>query len=161
MNLYMTSGTQYFMEKMVKDHPNEKVLLMQNNETTLLVHETEGKTFFKTPRKFEIMQSLGTLIEHGFVSMRHIPVTEEDQPVFELRLKNYSKLIENQPGLLALRVLRPIKSDTYIILTQWKSEKESSAWQTSALDLDMKVNSPKNLFSGNTYVSNYFIPVEE
>ncbi|MDQ7860197.1 antibiotic biosynthesis monooxygenase [Peribacillus frigoritolerans] len=37
-------------------------------------------------------------------------------------LKNRAGFIENEPGFVALRVLRPINSETYVILTIWEKQ---------------------------------------
>ena len=59
MNLFFTSGTDVYLKKLVEDHPNEVLLFMQNEGSFLLVHETEGNSFFKEPRKYEVIKSLG------------------------------------------------------------------------------------------------------
>src|SRR5690606_30465632 len=65
MNLFMTTGTYDFMKKMREKHPNETMVLMQGENTTLLLHETEGKTIFQTPRRYEVVDGTGTFKEKG------------------------------------------------------------------------------------------------
>ena len=128
MNVYMTTGTYTFLKTIKEKHANETIFLMQNGQTALLLHETSGKTVFASPRRYEVVDGKGTIQNKGFVVMNHIPVTEEGRPLIEYRFKNQVGVIENEPGFIAIRVLRPIKSDTYVILTVWKKESDFNNW---------------------------------
>ena len=66
MNIFFTGGTDVFLKKLIEDHPNEVLLFMQNEGAFLLVHETEGHSFFKEPRKYEVIKSLGEFPAEGF-----------------------------------------------------------------------------------------------
>ncbi len=39
--------------------------------------------------------------------------------------------MENEPGFEAIRVLRPLEGDTYVILTLWEEEKAFQGWRQS------------------------------
>ncbi|MBS4188785.1 antibiotic biosynthesis monooxygenase [Bacillus sp. FJAT-49705] len=163
MNIYMTSGTFDFLEKIKDKHPGETILLMQNNENALLLHETPRKTIFSMPRSFQVLESLGNLGEAKFVVMNHFPIVEEDRPLFEHHFKNKEKRFERLPGLIANRVLRPLKSDTYVILTLWKNEQSYKDWESSQSFKEYfneKNSSSKQaaLFIGAPYIKKYFIP---
>ncbi|YCI78167.1 antibiotic biosynthesis monooxygenase [Bacillus sp. R1-10] len=163
MNVFITSGTYDFLKIKKDKHPNEKILLMQNPDTAVLLHETTGKTIFSSPRKYEVVDGKGTLQDHGYVVMNNIPVSEEGRPVFEHRFKNRAGFIENEPGFVALRVLRPINSETYIILTIWEKQADFLNWKNSssfkmAHNSDSKApvtNSSQKMFSGEAYVTQY------
>ncbi|TFD97654.1 antibiotic biosynthesis monooxygenase [Jeotgalibacillus sp. R-1-5s-1] len=131
MNMYMTFGTPEFLHKFTEEHPNETMIQLQGDDTTLLLHETEGSTVFSQPRKYEIFDQTGTLTNNGFFVFNNIPVSEEGRPVFEHRFKNRAGLIEEEPGFIAIRILRPLDSDTYVVLTQWEDEESFKNWQTS------------------------------
>lgn len=131
MNVYITNGTYAFMHALKNKYPQESMLLLQDNETTLLVHETEGNTFFNEPRKYETIDQSGDISEAAFFVFNNISVSDEGRPVFEYRFKNRAGLIEEEPGFLGIRVLRPVSHDTYIILTAWKSEMDFLKWQKS------------------------------
>ncbi|MCK1992918.1 antibiotic biosynthesis monooxygenase [Peribacillus muralis] len=160
MNVFITSGTYEFMKNKKDKHPNENILLMQNLESAVLLHETTGKTLFSSPRKYEVVDGKGNLQNHGYVVMNNIPVSEEGQPVFEHRFKNRAGLIENEPGFVALRILRPLNSETYVILTIWEKQADfmkSDSFQ-KAQDSGAKAavtNSSQKLFSGEAYVTQY------
>jgi heme oxygenase (mycobilin-producing) len=65
----------------------------------------------------------------------------------------------------SLRMLRPINSDVYIILTIWENELSFKTWQKTKAYTDafVGVNSnigiavKTNLFSSNPYIATYYI----
>lgn len=127
----MTNGTYEFLNALKNKHPKETMIHLQGDETTLLMHETEGSTVFSSPRKYEAIDQTGEVSNGAFFVLNNIPVSEEGRPVFEYRFKNRARLIEQEPGFVAIRVLRPLSSDTYVILTAWKAEKDFLNWQES------------------------------
>jgi heme oxygenase (mycobilin-producing) len=161
MYLYMTTGTSNFLKIIKEKNPKESLLLMENTEHALLLHETNGPTIFKTSRKYEIFEAVGHLeLEKGFVAMNHVPVAEEGKPLFEHHIKKKFGL-----GVNSLRMLRPINSDVYIILTIWENELSFKTWQKTKAYTDafVGVNSnigiaaKTNLFSSNPYIATYYI----
>ncbi|CEG23484.1 Heme-degrading monooxygenase HmoB [Planococcus massiliensis] len=168
MNLFMTTGTYEFMKKMREKHPQETMVLMQGENTTLLLHETEGKTIFQTPRRYEVVDGTGTFKEKGFFVMNHIPVTDEGRPIFEHRFKNRAGAVENEPGYVAFRVLRPVDSDTYVVLTEWESPAFYEKWKESQAfskahetQADAPAEKRQHIFSGSSYITMYKAKPEE
>ncbi|AUD13436.1 MULTISPECIES: antibiotic biosynthesis monooxygenase [unclassified Planococcus (in: firmicutes)] len=169
MNIYMTTGTYEFMKKMREKHADETMVLMQGENTTLLLHETEGKSIFQTPRRFEVVDGTGEFREKGFFVMNNIPVADEGRPVFEHRFKNRAGAIENEPGYVAFRVLRPLDSDTYVVLTEWESPAFYEKWKESQAFAKAHSEKPQeeaekpraNIFSGSSYVTMYKAKPEE
>lgn len=157
-----------YLKALKVKHSSENMILMQNPENSLLLHETKRKSVFKEPRKYELIDSSGDFENAGFAVLNHIPVTEEGRPVFEYRFKNRQRKIENQPGFAAIRVLRPLTSNTYIILTLWENEQGFERWQKSKdfkkaheqKETNVGVEKQK-IFSGSSYVTKYVIPEEE
>ena len=66
-------------------YPNEAMILIHGEGNSVLIHETERKSVFATPRKFEVLDSVNDLEERGFFVFNNIPVTDEGRPVFEHR----------------------------------------------------------------------------
>ncbi|KKI90817.1 hypothetical protein WQ54_18900 [Bacillus sp. SA1-12] len=132
MKLYITYGTVDYLAKLVKKHTDKKLRLMANDQTAVLFHETDSKTIFNAPKKYEILYFSGDLANGAFALVNNIPVSSEARPLFEKTFHDESQKIEKHSGLSAIRVLRPLKGDTYIILTLWESEQYSKAWQESA-----------------------------
>jgi heme oxygenase (mycobilin-producing) len=160
MNMYITTGTYELLRFIKEKHPTESIVLMENTEHALLIQETNDLTIFKTSRKYEIFESIGPLANKGIVAMNHVPVTEEGKPLFEHQIKKKLGL-----GIDCLRMLRPISSDVYIILTIWENEEDYISWQQTKAYTDafvmikseMGVLPTSNLFSSNPYSATYFI----
>ncbi|MTH53360.1 antibiotic biosynthesis monooxygenase [Bacillus mangrovi] len=131
MNMYMTFGTEEYLEGIANQNSSEKMLLMHTDDKAMLIHETAGETVLKEPKKYEVLDAAGHLERAGFAVLNNIPVTEEGRPLFEQRFKERARMIENEPGFAAIRVLRPLRDDTYVILTLWEDEASFKNWQQS------------------------------
>ena len=49
------------MEKLHQKYENENMYILYGTNETLLLHETERKTVFQTPRKYEVVDGLNEL----------------------------------------------------------------------------------------------------
>ncbi|AYC30165.1 antibiotic biosynthesis monooxygenase family protein [Paenisporosarcina cavernae] len=164
MNIYLTNGTPEFMKSLKQKNANEKMVVMYGEGNAVLLHETDGKTVFATPRKYEVIDSAGELSENGFFVFNNIPVTEEGRPIFEHRFTNRARAIEDEPGFIAIRVLRPLDSDTYIVVTEWTGPSSFEAWQSSSAydkahakrGTEEGIDKKPNIFSSASYVTKYF-----
>lgn len=167
MYAYITTGTFYFMKKITDKYPDETMILMLSPGTVLLWHETNGKTVFKSPRKYEIIHSSGTHAQKGFVACNHIPVRDEGRPIFEYDFTKRLKQVEQFPGFVSMRVLRPLSSDTYIVMTMWKDEESYTDWKSSESfkkshqSKGLKSAENTGVFSGPSYVTTYVVGEEE
>ncbi|MGE6260995.1 antibiotic biosynthesis monooxygenase family protein [Heyndrickxia sporothermodurans] len=165
MNFYITTGTYDFLERILSKYNKETMILMQNAQNSLLVHETPKKSVFGSPRKYEIIAEKGELINKGYASFYNIPISDEEKPVFEYSFQQHKKnVVETAPGIIAYRLLRPKKGDTYIIFTLWQDEKYYNNWKkTNAYTtlLSNKVSSSplssNTLFNGAPYETEYVI----
>lgn len=164
MYVYITTGTTDFLKTIQKNFPQEKMIIMEDEDGALLLHETNGETVFKLPRKYEIFDEAGSIEDSGFAVLNNIPVTEEGRPIFEYRFKNRSKQIENEPGFTAIRVLRPMTSNTYVILTIWEDKTAFENWKNSPsfkeAHSDKRVENGIDshpIFSSPSYVTKYKI----
>lgn len=163
MNLYITSGTADYLLRFKEKHPGETLVLMSNNDSSILVHETDGNSLFNEPRRYEIIDSAGSLNHAGFAVLNNIPVTDEGRPLFEDRFLNRPRMIENEPGFVAIRVLRPLSSNTYTILTVWENEGAFENWQKSKAyehahkKQGTEAGAKPNIFESASYVTKYYI----
>lgn len=163
MFIYLTSGTPDFMEKKLKEHKSKgKMYVLHGSNNSVLLHETDGKTVFATPRKFEVLDQLNDIEQSGYFVLNNIPVTDEGRPVFEKRFLNQTKLIEKEPGLIAYRFLRPLNSETYIVLTQWTGPNSYDTWKNSQSFKDAHSTSEEipgvqkqNIFNSASYITTY------
>lgn len=88
MFIYLTSGTADYMEKLLKKYvPKEQMIVLHGSGNSVLLHETEGKTLFATPRKYEVIDSVNAIEQSGYFVFNNIPVADEGRPV----LKNVFK----------------------------------------------------------------------
>ncbi|MFJ7728047.1 antibiotic biosynthesis monooxygenase family protein [Neobacillus sp. NPDC097160] len=161
MNVYMTAGTFDFLKKMEGKYPNEKMVTMVNENGALLLHETMEGSKFKEPRRYEVLESIGEIKKEGFVVLNNIAVTDEGRPLFEHQFKNRGQKIQNVPGLIAFRLLRPKSSNTYVILTVWENEIYYQKWQNSDLFIGVDtikgtvIDAQQKTFASAPYVSKY------
>lgn len=160
MFLYITSGTPDYMEKLQIKYKKENMILLYGVSNALLLHETEGKTKFATPRKYEVVTGLHSIEQSGFFALHHIPVEDEAKPVFEQQLVKGLQFIGKEPGLISFRFLRPKKSDTYVILTQWIGRHSYEAWKNSRTfkELEQSVifgEKKQNIFDAASYINTY------
>lgn len=163
MNVFMTTGTLDFLIKIANNYSDEKMLTMVNENGALLLHESKNDTVFNQPRRYEVIESVGELVNKGFVVMNNIPVTEEGRPLFEHQFKNRSGKLETQAGFTALRVLRPSSSNTYVILTIWENETSYQHWKSTdsfkdshTTNVSVNKTQPK-IFESASYISTYTI----
>ncbi len=163
MNIYMTSGTPEFMENLKEKFAGKGLIAMHGHGNSLLLHETEGKTVFQTPRRYEVVGSSGSLSKNGYFVFNNIPVTDEGRPVFELRIKDNAGAVESELGFIAFRLLRPLDTDTYIIMTEWSESTYYTRWKNSssfkeahlADRTDAGIDNTTHIFSSAPYVTTY------
>lgn len=162
MNFYMTTGTFSFLKRIQEKRTNLPLILLNNPTTTALIHETDEKTIFSSARKFEVLDGFGPLKQEGFFALYNIPVSIEDRPAFEFELKNKLVSVKNQNGVNTMRLLRPIKSDTYVVMTSWKNEQAYAKWDSSTLFTNkFKLFNTQVMFTGNPYTVTYHAHKEE
>lgn len=163
MNVYITAGTVSFLKIIESKHPKENMVTMVNENGALLLHETDSKTVFNQPRKYEVLLSYREIQNEGYVTIIHIPVTDEGRPLFEHQIKIRTQGLNSEPGLIAYRILRPISSNTYVLLTVWETEAYYQKWQKSEEVLLGDHNKLKdytgqeNIFVSAPYASKYSI----
>ncbi|WP_449354101.1 antibiotic biosynthesis monooxygenase family protein [Virgibacillus natechei] len=131
MKAYMTIGTTDFLQKIAAKHQDIHFHLMNSNEGSLAYYEDESKNIFSSGKGYEIVIQNGHIEEEGYVVMNNIPVTEDGGSSFEERFKNRQNATDKMPGFQAFRFLRPLKGNTYVVLTQWRSEEDFENWKNS------------------------------
>ena len=66
------------------------------------------------------------------VVSNRIQVAKGRESDFEKRFEGRARLVENMPGFIRLEILRPMKSDYYVVLTHWQDEASFRGWADSA-----------------------------
>lgn len=165
MNMFITFGTADYLQKVKEKHPHETMVLMSNGDNAVLIHETIEETIFNSGHHYEVLDAVGSVEQSGFAVLNNIPVTDEGRPVFEYRFSQRAGLIEKEPGFIAIRVLRPMDTNTYVILTMWDSEISFKKWQESKAyekahekrGTSEGMDQQKPVFSGPSYVTTYHV----
>lgn len=168
MNFYLTSGTPEYMDKIVQKYSKENMILLHGQGNSVVIHESDKKSVFATPRKFEVIDGEGAFEQRGFFAFHNVPVVDESRPLFENRIVQAIAPLKTDDSLIAYRVLRPIKSEIYMVITQWAGPASFDVWTNSASFqntlaplLDSSSSATQNLFNAKTYVSTYTAPQPE
>lgn len=83
------------------------------------------------------------------VVTNRIPVSKGQEEAFEQRFRGRAGLVEGMPGFLRLQILRPLKSDFYMVMTWWESEAAFIAWTESPQFREAHRNRPpKEMLAG-------------
>lgn len=168
---YITTGTidffQRLYKKLINKHKKETIIIMVGKGHALLYHETNGKTVFQLPRRYDLIEANGPIPGKGFSLFHYIPVLDESRPVFEHNLAKRPRLIETAQGYLATRILRPIKSTHYLIITMWENKKDFEKWQEQETMLgkigheeSIEINKIRH-YAGESYIKSYYIGLKE
>ncbi len=84
------------------------------------------------------------------VVQNRVPVAEGYEDDFLDRFRTRRGLVDGQPGFIRNLVLRPIKSDCFIVLTFWASEQDFRAWTESGAFKEAHSRvPPKEMFKGH------------
>ncbi|WP_070119945.1 antibiotic biosynthesis monooxygenase family protein [Bacillus marinisedimentorum] len=155
--LHITHGTYPFLKKMKEQNEQESMLLLLKDTGAVLLHETGGNTLFKGGYSYDIFASKGELSAGKFAVLAHFPVRDEGRPLFEDEVSQKADAVMKEDALLAVRGLRPLKGDTYIVVTVWKTEGAYTTW--SAQDPDFPLaKEDKSVLKSPVYSSEYVIP---
>ena len=128
-NLYIAIGTADFMQTLKEKYKKEQMILAHNEINSILLHETDKKTKFAAPKKYEVVASEGQLEEHGFFAVIYVSIMQEQHQVFEDRFKQRQHGIGKEPGFFAFRLLRPLNDTDYAVLTEWTGAGSFEAWK--------------------------------
>ncbi|MEH7386773.1 antibiotic biosynthesis monooxygenase [Bacillus sp. JJ1521] len=168
MNFYIAYGTVDFLAKLHEKYKKENMAPFYNNETAILLHETTKKSIFAAPRKYEVLTGSGNINDAGFVAFTYVPVSDEGKPLFEYNITQKISLFQNTPGFIAFRVLRPMKSETFVIANFWLKESLYLDWTRSTAfeELEQVIEKTKGginktIFSGPVYTKTYHALIDE
>lgn len=166
MFFYMTSGTPEYMEKMFEKKRAIGLYLLHGQGNSVLFYETDKKkSIFATPRKFEVLDGRGTFEQRGYFAIENIPVADESRLVFEEEVIKSVASLHNDISSIAFRVLRPIKSEIFLVVTQWAGPVSYEKWKDSAAEFSSLIGSAASttqaIFTSKTYTSTYSAPADE
>lgn len=163
MELYKWIGHRDQAVMLMASLANARLIYMANGEEAVLLYEAEGGPGLQGAEPYEVLNAVGDINNGFYAVFNNIPVSEEGRELFESRFKNRAGKVEHEPGFAAIRVLRPLKSDTYVILTLWKDEESFKAWQQSQAyghahakrGTDEGIDKRPNIFPRPSFVTTY------
>lgn len=163
MELHKWSGHIDKAMAYVASLPNARLIYLMNGQDAVLMYETEGAALLPEVDTYQILDASGDINAGYFAVFNNIPVTEEGKERFEERFQNRARKIEDEPGFKAIRVLRPLNSDTYVILTLWEDEQSFKNWQQSNAygsahakrGTDEGIDKVPNIFPRPSYVTTF------
>ena len=162
MNFYVTSGTPDYMEKLIAKNEKEPLILLHGNGNSVVLHETEKKSIFAVPRKFEVLDSKGSFEQKGYFAIYNLPISSDERPLFETKILDVIPTLKTNDGVIAYRFLRPIKADIYLLIIQWGGPASFEAWKNSEIYkntlspiLEGRASTMQSMFNSSSYITTY------
>ncbi len=105
--------------------------LQGEDQVSYLLESKEKLELSGDVKEYEVIDAVNALQSQAYGVFNNIPVSDEGRTIFEERFQNRARKIEAEPGFVAIRVCRPLNSDTYVIMTFWETEADFENWKTS------------------------------
>lgn len=166
MNLHVTYGDPAALKAVLNGLADDGIIMMEQGNEAVLIQENEASASFADADSYTVLDTSGELADGAFAVFNNIPVTAEGQELFEERFMGRARKIEDTEGFGAIRVLRPLDSDTYVILTIWQDEHAFKNWQTSDAyahahkkrGTEDGIDKKPNIFARPSFVTTYCKP---
>ncbi|HLR54241.1 MAG TPA: antibiotic biosynthesis monooxygenase family protein [Pseudogracilibacillus sp.] len=130
MYSFTTTGTTDFLKQVAEKYPHKTFYFMRNGGTTLVYYEdTNPKSIFVSGKSYQIQYGDSELVDKGFVVLDFIPITDEEGSYFEEKAKKQLNELAKDPGVTAVKLLSEKGNNTFVILTQWKTEEHHARWK--------------------------------
>lgn len=130
--MYIYISSHQFEEHFPEAAELPQTITLQHEDETRYVLEIDEPLDFHTENasRYEVLDHSGD-IGGSYAVLNNIPVTADGRSAFEERFSNRARKVEDEPGFVGIRVMRPLDDDTYVIMTLWASEEHFKAWQES------------------------------
>ena len=168
MNFYVTSGTPDYMEKLIEKNAQLPLILLHGNGNSVVLHESDKKSIFAVPRKFEVIGQKGQFEQKGYFTIYNMPIMSDERPVFEKKALDAVSILDSNDAVIAYRVLRPVKAETYLLIIQWGGPvsyevfKNSAPYEESfATIFEGKTAALQTMFNSSSYITTYSAPPKE
>ena len=63
-----------------------------------------------------------------FVMINRMNVPEKWREHFEEVFKDRKKAVDNRVGFIRAEILKPLKGDTYLVITHWEKKEDFDSW---------------------------------
>ncbi|RDX00836.1 antibiotic biosynthesis monooxygenase family protein [Listeria kieliensis] len=158
--IYITSGTEHYLRQILAEHPGEGIMLLQNYEHSILLHETSGASVFKEENTYRKLQSSGKMKGYGFVTLEYIMMQrDEEVPIF---LQNYEQMVRQlheTPGLQCVQLGQSLTQNKFLVLAFWDSEMYYQAFKATPYHARIVAMMEKNNTQiGFSHIDTYHFP---
>lgn len=160
VRIYLTHGTYSYLYQMKETYPEEKLTLFVKENNAALVHETPGKTLFKSGSAYEVLETIGEIQDSKFAVIRYYQVRDEGKPVFEHEAKQQLNILARAAGLAGARALQPVKGDTYAIISFWEKESDYLRFSKNHPHFPLGTDSI-SVLANTPYDAKYVIPQDK
>lgn len=168
MNFYVTSGTPDYMEKLIEKNAQQPLILLHGNGNSVVLHESDKKSIFAVPRKFEVIGQKGQFEQKGYFTFYNMPIMSDERHVFEKKALDLISLLNSNDAVITYRLLRPIKEETYLFIIQWGGPASYEVWKNSPIYIEQfapifegKSAALQSMFNASSYITTYSAPPKE
>lgn len=158
MFVHITSGTYHYLQKTLNQYPDQDMHLFQNIHSQLW-HQTNEPSVFQSPHSYELIGQLGTIENKGSVDIRYFTIKDQGKPIFAYEIKNILPKIEHVPGFIAIRILKPLKHDDFLVMTMWDNQNHKTEFEE--MELFDEVIVTKSVYASPPYSKSYYVNEEE
>lgn len=151
----MTNGTYQYLEKLKNKYTISPFILMHNEFKVVAYYEDIRSSIFEASRDYLVLEKVGELRETGFISLSHLPITNEGRPIFEM---DYKQRVNEISKVVAARLLRPQRGNTYILLVEWTDPKDYQAWKKTN---PLPKKKEDSYIAGSVYTETFLAGEEE
>lgn len=156
-----TSGTYQFLLNLTKKHPKFTFHFMRSNSSTIAYYEHKRKkSVFVSGKTFSILKTMRSIHPKGYVTMEHVPVTDDGVNIFEERLNNLFAALTERTGVKAMRILKNSKQNEYVMMTQWKNKRYEQLWRESPFYKEQNIQQFARLsayFAERPFINEYYM----
>ena len=97
-----------------------------------------------------------------FVSMNCVTIPEDQAPDFEQAFLTRERHMGEAPGFVRFQLMRPLRNQEYLVVTEWESEQAFKDWIGSDLFKQAHRGDGQRSFGGHSELRTYeIIDVEQ
>ncbi|QVI33710.1 monooxygenase [Lacticaseibacillus chiayiensis] len=117
-------GSKSFLVKLLDERHDPQLKLLKPAQTGLdyMIYDPSGRATFSAPLRYDVIMSLGSAEQNGYVQFMYFNLDTNDVKVFLSKIKqlidNHDILLGEKHILLAQEVKHP---DNYLVVSVWQS----------------------------------------
>lgn len=154
MYTYLTHGSDYYMNRLIDQHQERELLKFNGPEDVILYEETDQKSVFSTPESFEVVEAIGDLTDDKPLMLRYFQVTDDHRKSAESALTSHDANFYEYEGFQAFRLLRPLRTQSYIAVFQFDTVELAEDFKKSSLYRTLYDNEVTKAYQSADFISN-------